>query len=243
MVTRDIIEIDEDKCTGCGICITSCHEGALALVDGKAKLTNDIYCDGLGNCLKECPEDAITITKKDVKEFDFKATNEHLKELGREELKNNPLEEPKMKDDLPCGCPGTQMRELKPTTSSNQSQESQLQQWPVQLNLLPPQAPFFENSHLLVAADCVPFAHANFHSKLLQGKSLVIGCPKLDDIDAYQEKLTAIFQMNKVKSVTIAIMEVPCCEGMHHAVKQAIEASGEDIPLIKEVITVDGKLA
>ena len=180
---------------------------------------------------------------KDHNETKF--LNQALKFLKEKDIEN-PLEEDHMKhkDNLPCGCPGTAMREVntKEDVSNNQEQASALRQWPVQLNLLPPQAPFFNNSHLLVAADCVPFANPNFHSKLLTGKSLVIGCPKLDDIEAYQEKLTEIFKLNNIKSITVAIMEVPCCFGLYAAVEEAIEKSGKKIPLIKEVISVSGDI-
>jgi len=238
MVTRKIVEID-DSCNGCGQCIPNCHEGALEIVDGKARLVSDVFCDGLGNCLGHCPQDAIHVVEKDVDAFDFDATNTHLRASGKAELKENPLA-PK----LPCGCPGTAMRDVTPagSASANSEQASALRQWPVQLTLLPPSASFFDNAHLLVASDCVPFACANFHSKLLNGKALVVGCPKLDDLESYQEKLTELFKVNRIKSVTVAMMEVPCCLGMHYAVEQAIGDSGKDIPLIKEVVSVSGEL-
>jgi ferredoxin len=271
---RKIVKIDEDKCNGCGLCIPNCHEGALQMIDNKARLISDLFCDGLGNCLGHCPKGAITIEEREAEPYDEKKTMEdnivpkgkntiiahvkHLKEHGATEYYNEAIEylkekgidvpelteENKMKDDIPCGCPGTAMREVnnESNASSNSEQTSALRQWPVQLNLLPPQAPFFDNSHLLVAADCVPFANPNFHSKLLNGKSLVIGCPKLDDIGAYQEKLTDIFKNNKIKSVTVAIMEVPCCSGLYSAVQAAVEASGKEIPIIKEVIGVNGEI-
>jgi len=250
MVKRNIIEIDEEKCNGCGLCVPNCHEGAIQIIDGKAKLVKEQYCDGLGNCLGKCPLDAIKIVEKDVADFDFKETNKHLKEIGKEELKENPLEaqeDNKMqskKDDLPCGCPGTALKSFNPSTSpeTNAEQASELSQWPVQLSLLPPKAPFFENSHLLVAADCVAFANPNFHSSLLHGKKLCIGCPKLDNIEEYTEKLTAIFKQNKIKSVTIAVMEVPCCQGLHSAVEEAVKASGKNIPIIKETISIKGDI-
>ncbi len=250
MAKRKIVEIDEEKCNGCGLCIPNCHEGALQIINGKAKLVKEQYCDGLGNCLGTCPQDAIKIVEKDVDDFDFNETNKHLKETGKEELKENPLEkqeENKMspkKDNLPCGCPGTALKSFNPSSSPEQNAEqaSALSQWPVQLSLLPPKAPFFENSHLLVAADCVPFANPNFHSSFLHGKKLCIGCPKLDDIETYTEKLTEIFKQNSIKSVTVAIMEVPCCYGLYSAVEEAMEKSGKKIPIIKEVIGINGDL-
>ncbi len=268
MVKRDIVEINEELCDGCGLCVPNCHEGALQIIDGKARLISDLFCDGLGNCLGHCPKDAITIVKKDVEPYDerkvmelivpkgtntLKAHLQHLKDHSETKFLNeafeymkehnieNPLEGDTMKKELPCGCPGSAMKEIKPSDVSAGG-GSALSQWPVQLNLLSPMAPFFDNAHLLVAADCVPFAMGDFHAKLLHGKALVIGCPKLDDIEEYQEKLTAIFEMNNVKSVTVAIMEVPCCHGMYSAVESAIESSGKKIPLIKEVIGVNGSI-
>jgi ferredoxin len=271
MAKRKIIKIDEKKCTGCGACIPNCKEGALQMVDGKARLISDLFCDGLGACIGYCPEGAITIEEREAEPYDEKKTMieniipagegtikahlKHLKEHNQKEfleqaidvLKEKGISVPDLEEDkmgLPCGCPGTAMREVNTDkdASGNAEQSSALRQWPVQLNLLPPQAPFFDNAHLLVSADCVPFANANFHSKLLNGKSLVIGCPKLDDIGAYQEKLTDIFKNNKVKSVTVAIMEVPCCYGLYSAVEEAVKDSGKEIPVIKEVIGVDGQI-
>ncbi|MFH1752229.1 MAG: 4Fe-4S dicluster domain-containing protein [archaeon] len=244
-VLRNLIEIDEIKCNGCGLCIPNCHEGALKIVDGKAKLVSEVYCDGLGNCLGHCPKGAIKIVKKEVKAFDFKKTNLHLKKIGRKELKENPLKEEKtMEKKLPCGCPGTMAREINQTRSVKKDfkQVSQLKQWPVQLSLLPHNASFFDGAHLLVSADCVPFATANFHSRLLVGKTVLIGCPKLDDVEAYKEKLIEIFKSNKVKSITVAIMEVPCCYGLASLVEEALKKSGKSIPLIKEVVSVSGDI-
>lgn len=273
MVKRNIIKIDEEKCNGCGLCVPNCKEGALQIIDKKARLISDLFCDGLGACIGHCPEGAITIEEREAQPYDEKKTMieniipagqntikahlKHLKEHNQEKylkqaietLKEKGidipnLEENEMKEDLPCGCPGTAMREVNQdkNAENNEEQSSALRQWPVQLNLLPPQAPFFDNSHLLVAADCVPFANPNFHSKLLNGKSLVIGCPKLDDIEAYQEKLTEIFKLNKIKSITVAIMEVPCCSGLHTAVEEAVKASGKQIPVIKEIIGINGEI-
>ncbi|MFH1447590.1 MAG: 4Fe-4S dicluster domain-containing protein [Candidatus Micrarchaeota archaeon] len=241
MVKRKIVEIDEEKCNGCGQCIPNCHEGALQLIDGKAKLVSDVYCDGLGNCIGHCPQDAIMIIEKDVHEFDFEKTNEHLKELGKDELTENPLANNAQAKPSPCSCPGAAVRQLKTGGNAGHGGSS-LAQWPVQMKLLPPNAPFFDNSHLLVSADCVPFANPNFHSQLLNGKSLAIGCPKLDDTGEYKEKLTEIFKHNRIKSVTVAIMEVPCCSGLYEAVKEAVADSGKDIPIIREVVSVSGEL-
>ena len=270
MSKRKIVKIDEDKCNGCGLCIPNCHEGALQMIDNKARLISDLFCDGLGNCLGHCPEGAITLEEREAEPYDEKKTMEenivpkgtntikahleHLRDHGakkylkealeylKEKEIENPMEGNKM--ETPCGCPGAAMKEVNQETDAenNAEQSSALRQWPVQLNLLPPHAPFFENSHLLVCADCVPFANPNFHSKLLNGKSLVIGCPKLDDIEAYQEKLTEIFKNNKIKSITTAIMEVPCCYGLQAAVEEAVKASGKDIPVIKETIGINGEI-
>lgn len=268
MAKRKIIKIDESKCNGCGVCIPNCPEGALRVIDGKARLISDLFCDGLGACIGHCPEGAIKVEEREAKPYDekkvmenivkqgdntIKAHLQHLKEHGETKLlkeakqflkeKGIKLEEEQMKDKLLCGCPGTAMRKVNQDKEVNETEQaSALRQWPVQLNLLPPQAPFFENSRLLVAADCVAHAFANFHSKLLNGKSLVIGCPKLDDIEAYKEKLTEIFKQNKIKKVIVAIMEVPCCYGMYAAVEQAIKDSGKKIPLIRETVSVSGEL-
>jgi len=268
MVKRQIIEIDEEKCNGCGLCIPNCPEGALQIIDNKARLISDLFCDGLGACVGHCPQDAIKVIERDAQKYNekkvmenivkhgentIKAHLEHLNEHGEKDYLNEAIEFLKKKGidvpdfeqeaPLPCGCPGTALREIKREDHevNSSSQTSALTQWPVQLNLLPVQAPFFENSHLLVAADCVPFANANFHSKLLHGKSMVIGCPKLDNILAYEEKLTEIFKLNNIKSVTVAIMEVPCCFGMSSAVESAIKNSNKNIPLTEIVVGINGE--
>jgi len=270
MSKRKIIKIDEKKCNGCGLCIPNCPEGALQVIDGKARLISDLFCDGLGACIGHCPEGAIEIEEREAEPYDekkvmeniikagpntIKAHLKHLKEHNEtkfleqatEVLKNKGIEIPDLEEEkmeTPCGCPGAALREVNQDNNpeNNKEQASALRQWPVQLNLLPPQAPFFENSHLLVSADCVPFANPNFHSNLLNGKSVVIGCPKLDDIESYKEKLTEIFKNNKIKSVTVAIMEVPCCYGMYAAVEEAVKDSGENIPIIKETISIGGEI-
>ena len=271
MVKRKIIKINEKKCTGCGLCIPNCKEGALQIIDKKARLISDLFCDGLGACIGHCPEGAITIEEREAKPYDEKKTMleniipagantikahlEHLKDhnqkkyldealnvLNKKGIKVN-LEEDKNMKSIPCSCPGSALREVKPSRSpKNVEQTSELRQWPVQLTLLPTKAPFFENSHLLVAADCVGFANPNFHSKLLSGKSLVIGCPKLDDVQSYQEKLTEIIKENKLKSITVAIMEVPCCYGLYASVEQAIKDSGKNVQLIQEVVSLSGEI-
>lgn len=252
MVKRSIVEIDEDKCTGCGQCIPNCHEGALKIVNGKAKLVKATYCDGLGNCLGHCPFDAIRIVEKDVDAFDFEATNTHLRSIGREELKENPLDVVEKKEittpPSPCsggGCPGARLRQMQTVeekeTLSSENMSSSLRQWPVQMNLLPPNAPFFNNSDLLICADCVAVAFPNLHQQLLKGKSVAIGCPKLDNLEAYIEKIKAIIQLNDLKSITVAVMEVPCCQGMYMAVSKALAESEKNVPLIKKIISINGE--
>ena len=245
MTKRKIINIDENKCNGCGICIPNCPEGALKVIDGKARLVHDLFCDGLGACIGHCPRDAITIQERDAEEYDenkvmaniVKAGKNtiiehlnHLKDHGLTKYRDQALEFLNEKN-IDINCPGSAIRQ---TSNSN----SALKQWPVQLHLLPVKAPFFDNAHLLVCADCVPFAFADFHSKLLHGKSLLIGCPKLDDIEEYAEKLKQIVNENKIKSITVAIMEVPCCYSLYAAVEDA--AKELNIPIIKKVISVGG---
>jgi len=239
MVLRSIIRIDEEKCTGCGLCIPACAEGALKIVDGKARLVSDKYCDGLGACLGECPQGAITIEKREAEEFDEEAVEEHL----------NPKQSvPVVRHvhPIPQSCPSAKVmhfeRNLKEKETVNipEKRESMLSQWPVQLTLLPPNAPFFEDADLLIAADCVPFAYANFHNDFLKGRTLVVGCPKLDDAEFYKEKLTAIFKRSNIRSVTVVNMEVPCCFGLYRLVKEALDSSGKVIPLKQEIVGIEG---
>lgn len=234
---RQIIRIDEEKCNGCGICADACHEGAIAMVDGKARLIRDDYCDGLGDCLPACPTGAISFEEREAAAFDEKAVKAKM------EAKKN--DEP-----LPCGCPGSQSRTLgnrktdnvPPKTSDVQvSLSSQLQQWPVQIKLVPVNAPYFNNANLLVAADCVAYAYGNFHNEFIKNRITIIGCPKLDPGD-YSEKLTAILRENNIKSVTVARMEVPCCGGIEHAVKQALMNCGKMIPWQVVTISTDGEI-
>ncbi len=272
MVKRKIIEIDEKKCNGCGECIPDCPEGAIQVIDGKARLVSDLFCDGLGACIGSCPKDAIRIIEREAEPHSERKVMErivkqgrdvigahlqHLREHGEEgylkeatdylEEKGigNPLEKPGSDRQLPCGCPGAMLREMErePKGKSHSArQDSELRQWPVQLDLLPPNAPFFRGSDLLVAADCVGFANPNFHGQLLKGKSLVIGCPKLDDIQEYEEKFRSIIKMNKLKSITVAMMEVPCCYGLYRAVENALAESGKKIVLNKVVVGIDGSI-
>jgi len=234
MATRKIVRIDEEKCTGCGLCIPNCAEGALQIVDGKAKLMSEKFCDGLGACLGHCPEDAITVIEREAEEFDEKEVEAYLHK--KHEAKPKP--EPKSQPASFIGCPSARAMQFKvpePKTDSASSTPSvsQLTQWPVQLKLVPINAPYFQDADLLIAADCVPFAYPDFHRDFLKGKALVVGCPKLDDIQYYKGKLTEIFKTNSIKSVTVPYMEVPCCFGLVKVTEDAIAASGKNIPFKK----------
>lgn len=236
---RQIITIDETKCNGCGVCISACHEGAITLVDGKAKLLRDDYCDGLGNCLPACPTGAITFEQREAASYDEEAV---LK--NRASAPADSAVPPEA-----CGCPGTRMRSFsKPAVytagsfvpKGSAAAESELMQWPVQIKLVPVNAPYFKDANLLVAADCSAFAYASFHRDFIKNHITIIGCPKLDDGD-YTEKLTAIIANNDIKSLTIVRMEVPCCGGLSHAATEALKASGKFIPWQIVTITTDGK--
>jgi len=253
MLNRKIVQIDEEKCNGCGLCVPSCAEGAIQIIDGKAKLVKDQYCDGLGACLGECPQDAISIIEREAEEFDEHAAMEHVKSI-KTEGNNSMHDKSKKTGDHHghghSGCPGSNVRILKddkPTTVEYSesdiafSLKSQLRQWPVQISLVPVNAPYFKDASLLVTADCVPFAYADYHPALLKGKVVLIGCPKLDDIDFYIDKLTAIIKSNDLKDVTVAFMEVPCCSGIVYAIEQAVKASGKNICIRRVRITIDGQ--
>ena len=252
---RKIVRIDEEKCNGCGACVPSCAEGALQIIDGKAKLISEIYCDGLGACLGECPQGAITIEEREAEDFDEKAVKHHLDEEHTEET-------------LPCGCPSATVAQFEDRKTTAEQlpcgcssstvaqfeskeaievipedatfQQSMLGHWPVQLALVPPGAPFLQGADLVLAADCVPFAYAGFHHDFLKGKALLVACPKLDDFQAHQRKLTDILRHSPVKSLTVVHMEVPCCSGLTHIAQQAIHSSGKDIPFKEVTIGVRG---
>lgn len=232
-VLRKIVHIDEEKCDGCGLCVPSCAEGAIQIIDGKARLVDKKFCDGLGACLGECPQDAITIEEREAPEFDEQAVEEHLHKTATEKPKPPQF----------SACPSSAVRSLERDAQpapSRLASTSHLGNWPIQLHLVPPQAAFLKGADLLISADCVPFSYADFHQEFLKDKALLIGCPKLDDVHAYQEKLTQIFAEADIKSVTVLYMEVPCCFGLPHAVKQALAASGRDIPLREQVVGVKG---
>lgn len=228
---RKIIRIDEEKCNGCGACAVACHEGAIEIIDGKARLTREDYCDGLGDCLPACPTNAITFEEREASAYDEAAV-----------LK---AKEKKASAALPCGCSGTQSKAINRDTCDCSTQSlqinSQLRQWPVQIKLVPVNAPYFNGANLLVAADCTAYAYGNFHNEFIRNRITLIGCPKLDEGD-YTNKLTAIIRSNDIRSVTVVRMEVPCCGGIENAVKRALMTSGKFIPWRVVTVTTDGKL-
>ncbi len=234
---RNIIEIDETKCNGCGQCVTSCAESALQIINGKAKLVKDIYCDGLGACIGTCPTGALTITQREAAGFDEQATKSYVQALQRKKTEVA---------DKPCGCPGSMVVEFKERATASapaaDAQGSELTNWPVQLKLVPVQSPYFNNTNLLIAADCTAFSIAGFHSSFLRNKKLIIACPKLDDAGYYLEKLTQIFAENPVRSVSVVRMEVPCCAGLTHIVKEAVKNSGKSIPYDETIIGIKGNI-
>lgn len=233
-MVRRIIHINQEKCNGCGLCTEACHEGAIGMVDGKATLLRDDYCDGLGDCLPTCPTGAITFVEREAAAYDEAAVKENQRKKAAE--KTAPLA---------CGCPGTHSKRIQhenTTTSVAPVQaSSQLSQWPVQIKLAPLNAPYFENAHLLIAADCTAYAYGNFHQDFIRNKITLIGCPKLDEGD-YSEKLTEIIRQNNIQSVTIVRMEVPCCGGIEAAAKTAIQNSGKFIPWSVVTISTDGQI-
>jgi len=240
-VTRKIIEIDEERCDGCGLCVPSCAEGAIQIVDGKARLVADKFCDGLGACLGECPNDALRIVERDADDFDEEVVEERLKHL-------RPAQKAE-ETSLPCGCPSAQVRSLEPQRAAQPAARklkasrsaSALSHWPVQIRLVPATAPFLKGADVLVLADCVPVAYPDLHQDLLPGKVVLVGCPKLDDTESYVEKFAEIFEKAGIRSVTVAMMEVPCCHGMSVIVRKALKKSGASIPVEEVVITVRGE--
>ena len=233
---RQIIKIDEEKCNGCGACAEACHEGAIRMIGGKAKLIRDDYCDGLGNCLPACPTGAITFETREAAAFDEEAVLEAKKKADE-------------RPPLACGCPGTQAKAItrdecaaaNPAPPETLNTESQLTQWPVQIKLVPVNAPYFENANLLIAADCTAYAYGDFHKRFIKNRITLIGCPKLDE-GSYAEKLTAILSHNNIKSVTVVRMEVPCCGGIENAVKEALGNCGKMIPWQVVTISTDGRI-
>lgn len=227
---RKIIKIDEEKCNGCGACAVACHEGAIEMINGKAKLTREDYCDGLGDCLPACPVDAITFEEREAPAYDEAAVLESKAK--------------KTAEHLPCGCPGTQSKSINRepcSTHETTFTTSQLSQWPVQIKLVPVNAPYFDGANLLVAADCTAYAYGNFHNEFIRNRVTLIGCPKLD-VGDYTDKLTSIIANNDIKSVTVVRMEVPCCGGIENAVKRALQTSGKFIPWRVVTISTDGRI-
>ena len=231
---RRIIEIDKEKCNGCGLCANACHEGAIGMVDGKATLLRDDYCDGLGDCLPVCPTGAITFVEREAAAYDEAAVQANMAKKGK----------------TPCACPGSQSKllEVQEKMAAKREEEatpvavpSRLRQWPVQIKLAPIKAPYFDGAKLLIAADCTAYAYGNFHEEFIKGKITLVGCPKLDMVD-YSEILTEIIKQNDIQSVTIVRMEVPCCGGMEMAAKKALQASGKFIPWQVVTISTDGKI-
>ena len=229
-MVRKIIQIDEDKCNGCGACAAACHEGAIAMVAGKAKLMRDDYCDGLGDCLPTCPTGAISFVEREAAAYDEAAV------LAAKAQRKQPL---------PCGCPGSAAKAIRRQDDApaqvSAPQQSELRQWPVQIKLAPVNAPWFDGAKLLVAADCTAYAYANFHQEFIRGHITLVGCPKLDGVD-YAEKLTEILRRNDIRAVTVVRMEVPCCGGIEHAVKTALQNSGKFIPWNVVTISTDGRI-
>ena len=222
---RKIIHIDEEKCNGCGLCAKACHENAIGMVNGKARLLRDDYCDGLGDCLPACPTGAITFVEREAAAYDEAAVRANQARLRGEA----------------CGCPGSQSRKLNPCAPGGADVPSQLRQWPVQIKLAPVRAPYFQGADLLVAADCTAYAYGNFHRDFMQGKVTLVGCPKLDAVD-YAEKLRAILQENEIQSLTVVRMEVPCCGGMEQAVRRALAACGKPLSLKVVTLSTDGRI-
>ena len=248
---RKIVEIDETKCTGCGLCANACHEGAIAMVDGKAKLVKDDYCDGMGDCLPECPAGAIRIVEREAAAYDEKAVQERKMAKVQEQMKAGGMSlHPEGHTPPPVGCPGKAMRTFNrvaaplPARQDNSqltTPNSQLSQWPCQIRLVPVKSPYFQGAKLLIAADCTAYAYANFHMEFMRGKVTIVGCPKLDPVD-YSEKLTEILRENDIKSVTIVRMEVPCCGGLEMAAKKALQESGKFIPWQVVTLSLDGRI-
>ena len=241
-VRRKIIEIEEEKCDGCGQCVPSCAEGAIQIVDGKARLSAEKYCDGLGACLGECPNDALRIVERDAEDFDEDAVEVHLKSKKAAQSSGE--------EKMACGCPSALIQSFAPEKSCRDANESfsqsnrvsALSHWPIQIKLVPPTAPFLKGANILVAADCTPFAYPNFHQDFIQDKVVMVGCPKFDDVQEYIQRFADIFKTAGIKSITVAVMEVPCCQGLPLIIKRGMELAGKDIPMDQVVISTRGEI-
>ena len=239
---RKIIEIDENRCDGCGLCVPSCAEGAIRVIDGKARLVADKYCDGLGACLGECPKGALRIAEREAEEFDQPTVDKHVQSQKAADI---PIVQT-----MACGCPSTLIQTFSSTVScekankavSQTSSVSELSHWPVQISLVPPTAPFLKGADLLVAADCTPFAYPRFHEEFLKGKVVLVGCPKLDDAQEYVHKFAQIFHEADIKKITVLVMEVPCCQGLPVIIQKGMAMAGKDIPMEKVVVNNRGEV-
>ncbi len=232
---RNIIEIDQKRCNGCGACVSACAEGAIAIMDGKAQVISDIYCDGLGNCIGQCPQDALRVVIREADLFDEAAAIEHMKGHNPRTIDHFMHQQ----------CPSEAVRQIEPKADDAGAQlaeRSALSTWPVQLRLVPPHAPFLKNADLLIASDCTPFAYAGFHSDFLKGRVALTGCPKFDDRSMYVDKFAEIFKQNDIKSLTVVAMDVPCCQGMPLIVKAGLKAAGKSVPLETVIVSVEGDI-
>ena len=252
-VMRKIVHIDEEKCNGCGVCVPACVEGALQIINGKARLASEIYCDGLGACLGKCPQDAITVEEREAPAFDETATEHHMAEAkanktakavhacpgaGVQQFARAARQE---EERLPCGCPSTTVSRFeRQEAAPAAAQSSTLAHWPLQLTLVPPGAPFLQGADVLLSGDCVPYAYGSFHQDFLKDHAVLVACPKLDDFGAHQQKLTDILRRSDINSLTVLHMEVPCCFGLANMARQAVAESGKDIPLTEITISVRG---
>ncbi|MFH1488977.1 MAG: 4Fe-4S binding protein [Pseudomonadota bacterium] len=241
-VQRKIIKIDEDLCDGCGMCVPSCAEGAIEVIDGKAKLVAEVYCDGLGACLGECPTGALTVVEREADEFDEEAVEHYLSSKKEEKVPQG--------ETMACGCPSSQIQSFIPSSPCQEANKpvmrepggSALSHWPVQIRLVPPTAPFLKGADLLVASDCTPVVYPNFHRDFLDGRVVMVGCPKFDDVQEYIQKFADIFKTADIKSVTVLVMEVPCCQGLPVIIEKGMEKAGRKVPLEKVVIGVKGDI-
>jgi len=241
-ITRKIIQIDEEKCNGCGLCVPSCAEGALQIVNGKARLVSEKFCDGLGACLGECPNDALKVIEREAEDFDETAVEKHLK--SREYAAEQP------EAAMACGCPSTHIQSFGPEKGYTEERQpispvsfpSALTHWPVQIRLVPPTAPFLRGAHLLVTADCAPIAYPNFHRDFIDRKVVLVGCPKFDEVQAYVQKFADLFNTAGIKSITVVTMEVPCCQGLPVIVKKGMELAGKEVPMDQVIISTRGEV-